>query len=67
MKHKGQVYKFVGVKGVIRPDKFGQVRVDVLFDRHKENLVIGDKIEYEQVEKNRRKYAENIKKIGWPL
>jgi|TARA_B100000035_G_scaffold246107_1_gene214785 hypothetical protein len=64
MKHKGQVYKFVGVKGVIRPDKFGQVRVDVLFDRHKENLVIGDKIEYEQVEKNRRKYAENIKKIG---
>ena len=64
MKHKGQVYKFVGIKGVIRPDAFGQVRVDVLFDRHKENLRIGDRVEYEQVEKNNRKYAEKIEKIG---
>ena len=64
MIYKGQVYKFVGLKGVIRPDEFGQTRMDVLFNKHSENLRIGDRVEYEQIEKNNRKYAQNIKKIG---
>ena len=45
MVRTGQIYKFVGNKGVIRPDKFGQVRKDVLFNK----TSVGphtDKIEY---------------------
>jgi len=64
MKYKGQVYKFTGKWGVVRPDAFGQVRVDVLFDKNQHKLIIGDRIEYEQIEKNNRRYAENIVKIG---
>jgi len=64
MIYTGQVYKFVGIKGVIRPDAFGQTRIDVLFDKNKESLKIGDRVEYEQLTKNNRRYAKNIKKIG---
>lgn len=64
MIYKGQVYKFLGKWGIIRPDKFGQTRMDVLFDKNINQLVIGDRIEYEQIEKNNRRYAENIVKIG---
>ena len=64
MIYTGQVYKFVGTKGVIRPDAFGQTRVDVLFEKDKESLKIGDRVEYEQLTKNNRRYAKNIKKIG---
>ena len=64
MIYTGQVYKFVGIKGVIRPDAFGQTRIDVLFDKNKESFKIGDRVEYEQLTKNNRRYAKNIKKIG---
>jgi len=64
MIYKGQVYKFAGKWGVIRPDAFGQVRVDVLFDKNQHQFVIGERVEYEQIEKNNRKYAEKITKIG---
>jgi hypothetical protein len=64
MIYTGQVYKFVGIRGVIRPDAFGQTRIDVLFDKNKESLKLGDRVEYEQLTKNNRRYAKNIKKIG---
>lgn len=60
---QGQVYKFVGIHGLIRPDEWGQNRSDVLFRKKEHKLVIGDRVEYETVEKNGRKHAENLKKI----
>ena len=61
---KGQVYKFIGIHGLIRPDEWGQNRTDILFKRKEHKLVIGDKVEFEPIEHNGRKYAENLKKIG---
>ena len=67
---QGQVFKFVGIMGLIRPDEMGQNRVDVLFKKREYNLKIGDRVEFEPVLKNGRKHAENLKKvekIGWLL
>ena len=63
MVRTGQIYKFVGNKGVIRPDKFGQVRKDVLFNKSEHTLIIGDRVEYEHLESKGRIYAINLKKI----
>jgi hypothetical protein len=63
MTQTGQVYKFVGTKGVIRPDSFGQYRRDVLFDKRENDLIIGDRVVYEHMEKNSRRYAFNLKKV----
>ena len=41
----GQVFKFVGIKGLIRPDKFGQTRRDVLFNKNDYDFKIGDLVE----------------------
>ena len=59
----GQVYKFVGIHGLIRPDEWGQNRNDVLFKKKEYKLAIGDRVEYETVERNGRKHAENLKKV----
>ena len=59
----GQVYKFIGIHGLIRPDEWGQNRVAVLLKKKEHKLVIGDRVEYETIEKNGRKHAENLKKI----
>jgi hypothetical protein len=64
MLEKGQVYKFTGIWGHIRPDTWGQTRMDVLFKRNEHKLVLGDHVQYDLAEKNERKYAENLKKIG---
>lgn len=62
MIHSGQVYKFTGLYGHIRPNTWGQTRQDVLFKKQENNLIIGDRVEYEQVEINGRKYAQDIQK-----
>lgn len=59
----GQVYKFIGIHGLIRPDEWGQNRHDVLFKKKEHKLVLGDRVEYEPVEKHGRKHAENLKKV----
>ena len=59
----GQVYKFIGIHGLIRPDEWGQNRTDVLFRKKEHDLKLGDRVEYESVEKNGRKHAENLKKV----
>ena len=59
----GQVYKFIGIYGLIRPDEWGQNRTDVLFKKKEHKLVIGDRVEYEAIDHNGRKHAENLKKI----
>jgi len=59
----GQVYKFIGIHGLIRPDEWGQNRTDVLFKKVEHDLKLGDRVEYEPVEKNGRKHAENLKKV----
>jgi len=41
----------------------GQNRTDVLFKKVEHNLKLGDRVEYEPVEKNGRKHAENLKKV----
>ena len=64
MLEKGQVYKFTGIWGHIKPDTWGQNRVDVLFKRNEHKLIIGDHVQYDLTERKERKYAENLKKIG---
>ena len=59
----GQVYKFIGPRGLIRPDEWGQNRHDVLFNKIEHRLVLGDRVEYEPVDKNGRKFAEKLKKV----
>jgi len=61
MIHKGQVYKFTGIYGHIKPDNWGQNRQDVLFKKQENKLKLGDKISYEQVEINGRRHAKDIK------
>jgi len=63
MEHKGKVYKFVGIFGIIRPDEWGPIRKDVLFNKTEISLKIGDKVLYEHTEKNGRRYAKNIQKL----
>lgn len=60
----GQIYKFIGKTAIIRPDEFGQSRTDVIFDKNETQIdwKIGDRIEYEQLLKNGRRHAVNIKK-----
>jgi hypothetical protein len=62
MEHTGQVYKFIGLKGLIRPDSWGQTRIDVLFNKHEHNFKIGDRVIYTQVEKNGRRHVATIRK-----
>ena len=57
----GQVFKFVGIKGLIRPDKFGQTRRDVLFNKNDYDFKIGDLVEYEPMEKLGRVHALDLK------
>lgn len=63
MKHTGQIYKFTGKTGIIRPDTFGQSRKDVLFNKHEHTLKLGDRVSYDEEEKNGRKYAVNLQKL----
>lgn len=60
----GQIYKFVGKTVVIRPDEFGQSRIDVIFDKNESQQTwkIGDRVQYEQLLKNGRRHAVNIRK-----
>lgn len=60
----GQIYKFVGKTVVIRPDEFGQSRIDVIFDKNESQQTwkIGDRVQYEQLLKNGRRHAVNVQK-----
>ena len=40
MEHNGQVYKFIGLKGLIRPDTWKYTRRDILFTKADFNLKI---------------------------
>lgn len=60
---EGQVYKFSGMYGIIRGNEWGQNRIDVLFPKAQHNMLIGDRVEYEEVIKKGRKFAENLKKV----
>ena len=62
MIHKGQVYKFVGLYGLIRPNEWFQTRTDVMFNKKEHNLKLGDIVEYEQIDKSGRRHAVNLKK-----
>lgn len=57
----GVVYKFVGSKGIIRPDEFHLSRKDVIFNKTKE-FKVGDRVEYDYEERNGRRYALNLQK-----
>lgn len=63
MEHKGQVYKFTGIYGHIRPDEWDATRRDVLFLKNENKLTYGDKVIYEYYENNGRRYTKNVKKI----
>lgn len=63
MEHKGQVYRFVGVHGLIRPDEWGIARKDVLFNRKDYDIKLGDRVVYEHYESKGRRHAKNLKKV----
>ena len=63
MEHTGQVYKFIGLKGLIRPDEWGQTRIDVLFNKNEHNFKIGDRVVYTQTDKNGRRHVATIRKL----
>ena len=60
MKDKGQVFKFIGTYGLIRPDEWGQTRRDVLFNKKDYNLKLGDRVLFDSEEKNGRRFAINL-------
>jgi hypothetical protein len=62
MEHTGQVYKFIGLKGLIRPDTWKYTRRDILFTKAEFDLKIGDKVTYDCYEENGRMYALNLSK-----
>ena len=59
---KGLVYKYLGNRGLIRPDEFALVRKDVIFEKTTD-IKVGDRVEYMYEERNGRRYATEIKKI----
>jgi hypothetical protein len=63
MKHKGKVYKFTGIYGLIRPDEWDNARRDVLFLKRNFDLKIGDKVTYEYYENNGRRYTKEMQKL----
>lgn len=60
---KGVVYKFLGSKGLIRPDEFHLSRKDVIFEKIS-GIKVGDRVEYMYEERNGRRYAIELKKIN---
>ena len=60
MKDKGQVFKFIGAYGLIRPDAWGQTRRDVLFNKKDYNFKLGDRVLFNFEEKNGRRFATNL-------
>jgi hypothetical protein len=62
MEYTGIVERFVGLKGIIRPDTWGNTRVDVLFDKKDYNLKIGDKVIYTKTIKNGRTVVVELRK-----
>lgn len=63
MEHKGKVYKFTGIYGIIRPDTWGINRRDVLFIKADYDFKIGDRVVYEQYENKGRRYTKTIQKL----
>ena len=64
MEHTGQVYKFAGKNAIIRPDEFGQVRIDIVVDNADKSFKIGDRVAYNHYENKGRRYAKEIKKLN---
>jgi hypothetical protein len=54
---KGQVYKFTGNTGSIRPKEFGKSRQDVLFKNTEKKFKIGDKVLFTYELQNGRCWA----------
>jgi len=48
---------------VILPDQWKTARMDVLFESSSFECKLGDKVTYEWVESNGRRYAKNIQKL----
>jgi hypothetical protein len=62
MIHTGKIYKFIGNIGLIRPDTFGQSRIDVQFNKNEYNFKLGDSVQYQYVQKKSRRHATNLQK-----
>ena len=60
MEEQGQVYKFTGIYGHIRPDNFGATRRDILFKKNEHKLKLGDRVRFDHEEKNGRRFAKNL-------
>ena len=58
--YKGQVYKFSGNTGSIRPNEFGQTREDILFKNTDKKFSIGDKVVFTYESRNGRCWVTSL-------
>jgi cold shock CspA family protein len=62
----GTIYKYNKNRkfSVIKPDEWKTGRIDVLFETATFETKLGEKVQYDYSERNGKRYAQNIKKIG---
>ena len=62
----GTIYKYNSKRkfSVIRPKEWKTELFDVLFETKSFACKLGDKVEYDEKLVNRKKYAENLKKVA---
>jgi len=49
---------------VILPDEWKTARTDVLFETHTFDAKLGDRVSYNYVDRNGKRYAENLQKLN---
>ena len=61
----GTIYKYNKNRkySIILPDEWKTCRMDILFETASFKTTLGEKVEYNWIEKNGKRYAENLKKI----
>lgn len=49
---------------IILPDEWKTKRMDVLFETHMLDAKLGDRVSYNYVDRNGKRYAENLQKLS---
>tara|TARA_B110000503_G_scaffold137376_1_gene221478 strand:+ start:3604 stop:3795 length:192 start_codon:yes stop_codon:yes gene_type:complete len=62
MEYTGVVERFVGLKGIIRPDTWGQTRTDVHFNKTDYDFKIGDRVVYTKTISSSRTVVATLRK-----
>jgi cold shock CspA family protein len=61
----GTIYKYNKNRkySVILPDQWKTCRMDVLFESNSFDTTLGEKVQYTWVERNGKRYAQNLQKL----